>query len=193
MAAGNTHASWGWIARLLHWLSAGVILFLLGLGFYMVEILSGQDSATLLERFSLTQTHKSWGFVAFVLVILRLIWRALNPTPALPAGMSRWERLAAHGGHIALYVCMVAMPVSGWLMASASPLQDVYGIKNLVFELFELPDPFQPGSEDLDLLFKRVHFYVGLTLVLLVVGHTAAAIKHQFVKKDGLLRRMLLG
>ena len=193
VGAVNTRTSWGWVARLLHWLTAGVILFMLGLGFYMVEVLSAQDSETLMERFSLTQTHKSWGFVAFVLVLLRLIWRTLSPPPALPEGLSSGEGMIARGGHIALYVCMIAMPVSGWLMASASPLQDVYGIKNMVFQQFSLPDPFQPGSEELDTLFKRIHFYVGISLVLLVAGHVLAALKHQFVNKNGLIRRMLLG
>ena len=193
MGLSNTPTSWGWASRLLHWVSAGVILFLLGLGFYMVEVLSGTDSETLLERFALTQTHKSWGFVAFALVALRMIWRAMNPTPALPDGMSGLERAAAHGGHIALYACMIAMPISGWLMASASPLQDTYGIKNMVFGLFELPDPFVPGSSELDETLKAVHFYTALALIVLMLVHIGAALKHAFVNKDGVLRRMITG
>lgn len=193
MGLKNTKTSWGWAARLLHWVTAGVILFALGLGFYMVEVLSGTDSETLLERFALTQTHKSWGVLAFALVALRLVWRAMNPTPSLPDGMSGLERTAAHGGHIALYVCMIAMPISGWLMASASPLQDTYGIKNMVFGLFELPDPFVPGSSELDETLKAVHFYTALALVVLVVVHIAAALKHALINKDGVMRRMITG
>ncbi len=193
MGLRNTAHSWGLIARLLHWATAGVILFLLGLGFYMVEVLSSTDSETLLERFALTQTHKSWGVAAFALAMLRLIWRVLNPTPTLPEGMTPLERTLAHGGHIALYICMFAMPISGWLMASASPLQDTYGIKNMVFGLFEMPDPFVPGSAELDEVLKAIHFYVALALVLLILGHIAASLKHALINRDGVLRRMLLG
>lgn len=193
MAIGNSRESWGLIARLLHWVMAVAILFLLGVGFYMAEILTGNDSDTLMEKFDLIQTHKSWGFTVFVLACLRVIWRALNPTPALPKQMSKIEIGAAHAGHFALYLCMFAMPVSGWLMASASPLQDSYGIKNMVFGLFEMPDPFVPGNEALSDLFANVHFYTACALALILAGHAAAALKHQFVKKDGLLRRMILG
>ena len=193
MAIRNTETGWGLPARLLHWAMAVLILFLLGVGFYMGEVLTGQDSETLMEKFYLAQTHKSWGFVAFALALLRIVWRAMNPTPALPGTMGVGAKALAHGGHLALYVCMIAMPLSGWLMASATTLQDSYGIKNMVFGMFELPDPFQPGSEDLELIFRRVHFYVGLALALILAGHAAAALKHHFVDRDGILMRMIRG
>ena len=107
--------------------------------------------------------------------------------------MSSIEVLLARGGHLAIYVCLVAMPLSGWLMASASTLQDTYGIKNMVFGLFELPDPFQPGSAELEQLFRRIHFYIALALSLLLLGHLAAALKHHFFNRDNVLRRMISG
>ena len=193
MAIRNTETGWGLPARLLHWAMAVLILFMLGVGFYMGEVLTGEDSDTLMQKFYLAQTHKSWGFVAFVLALLRIFWRVMNPTPALPDGMGGAAKALAHGGHLALYVCMIAMPLSGWLMSSATTMQDSYGIKNMVFGLFEMPDPFQPGSEELETIFRKIHFYVGLALALILAGHAAAALKHHFVDRDGVLMRMIRG
>ena len=188
MGLRNTSEGWGWLARLFHWGVAGIIIFLLGLGFYTANIVTD-----VYEQFGLVQLHKSWGFTVFVLVLLRLIWRAANPTPALPADMPRWEKSVAHFGHLAIYALIIAMPLSGWLMASASELQELYGIKNKVFGLFEMPDPFVPGSGELEGLFATIHFYCALALTAILAGHIAAALKHHFVEKDNILRRMITG
>jgi cytochrome b561 len=172
---------------------AVMILGLLGVGFYMAQVLTQTDSDTLMLKFDLVQVHKSWGFTVFALALLRVIWRLANPTPALPSEMGRVQRLAAHGGHIALYICLFAMPLTGWLMASASPLQDAYGIKNMVFGLFELPDPFKPGGEELESLFRALHFYTALALTGLLLTHAGAALKHHFLDRDSVLTRMIRG
>ncbi|MEO0763232.1 MAG: cytochrome b [Pseudomonadota bacterium] len=187
MAVMNTESGWGIVQRLLHWAAAGVILFQLAMGLYMTNLVTD-----IYDQFAHTQTHKSWGFVAFVLVLLRMVWRWVNPRPAAPA-MPRWQHVASEGAHIALYVLMVVLPLSGWLMSSASPLQDSYGIKNMVFGLFELPDPFVPGTTEMEKLLKAVHFYAAMGLIALVGLHVAAALKHQFVDRDGLLMRMVSG
>lgn len=184
----NTARVWGWPARLLHWAMAGLILFMLGLGFYTAEIVTD-----MYEQFGLVQLHKSWGFVAFALGLLRLGWRLVNPAPAMPAHMPAIERFVAHAGHALLYVLMIGLPLSGWLMASASPLQEMYSIKNMVFGLFELPDPFQPGGEDLAAFFGAVHFWCAIALIAVLVGHAGAALKHHFVDRDEVLRRMTSG
>lgn len=188
MSLKNTTEGWGWPARLLHWMMAIVIVGLLCVGFYMTNVVTD-----IYVQFELTQDHKSWGFVAFALACLRVVWRMVNPSPALPDGMSALERLLAHGGHYALYVCMFAMPLTGWLMSSASPLQDQYGIKNMVFGAFELPDPFVPGSAEMLEIFETLHFLFALALVALLLGHAGAALKHHFVNRDTVLRRMLRG
>lgn len=192
MSLRNSEQSWGWPARLLHWLSAGVILFLLGLGFYMANFVP-----SVFDRLELTQLHKSFGFVAFVLAAVRIGWRLANRAPALPAHMSPLERRLAHASHGLLYVLIMVMPISGWLMASASPLNDADAypvqIPNMVFGLFELPDPWQPGDEALSDALWAIHFGAGALLSVLVLGHIAAAIKHQSIDRDGLIRRMILG
>jgi len=188
MGLRNTATSWGWPVRLLHWAMAGLILFQLGLGFRMVRIVS--DVA---EKFGLYQTHKSWGFVIFALALARISWRLSQTRPDLPDDLTRLDVAAAKGGHRALYVLMVALPLSGWLMASASPLQDQYGLKNLVFAWFELPDPFQPGSERLEATLKSVHAWAAFGLTVLLSGHVAAALHHHFRRRNAVLRRMTLG
>ncbi|MEM6906051.1 MAG: cytochrome b [Pseudomonadota bacterium] len=188
MSIRNTEAGWGWLARLIHWSSGLVILYMLGLGVYMTQFVSD-----IYEQFAWTQVHKSWGFVAFVLALARIGWRFVNPTPELPGEMTALERLGARLGHLALYGLVIAMPVTGWLMSTASTLQDSYGIKNMVFGLFEMPDPFVPGSSVLEEIFSRAHTASAIALGLLVAGHIAVALRHQFVKRDGLLRRMIVG
>lgn len=185
----NDRKSWGWPARLLHWAVAANILFLLGVGFYMTYLVDD-----LFERFAYTQTHKSWGFVVFALALVRIAWRLLNrASPAEPSGTKRWEAMAARISHGAFYTLMLMMPLSGWLMASASTLQDSYGIKNRVFDWFVLPDPFVPGSQSLEAVFSAIHFYGALALTALLVVHAGAALKHHFVLRNSVLKRMVWG
>ena len=164
---------------------AAVILWMLGLGNYINFFV-----ADIYAAFDLIQIHKSWGFVAFVLVLIRIAWRCVTPTPGLPPGMPRWQRAASRVSHLLLYVLLIVMPVSGWLYASASEVQDLFGIRNQVFGLFELPDPFQPGSRELAERFGRVHGLASKLLVALVAVHVLAALKHHFVDRDTVLVRM---
>lgn len=187
MGLSNTETAWGWPARLLHWLMAALILFMLGLGVWMTEFVTDMYA-----QFDLVQIHKSWGFVVFVLALLRILWRWTHRPPA-PVPMPRWQHLAAEGAHRALYVLMIFMPVTGWLMASASELQEMYGIKNMVFGLFALPDPFVPGDKDLEAIFATLHFWGAVALALLLVAHVAGALKHHFIDRDDTLTRMTLG
>lgn len=188
MGLRNTETGWGLPARALHWTMAGLILFMLGLGFYVANFVPDAY-----ERFALVQVHKSWGFVVFVLAALRIVWRIVNPAPDMPAHMGGLERATAHIGHGLLYVAIVLMPLSGWLMASASDLQEMYGVRNMVFGLFEMPDPFQPGDRALEAVFSSVHTVCAFVLVAVLAGHVAAALKHHFIDRDNVLRRMIRG
>lgn len=193
MPLTDNSGSWGLVSRLLHWLMAVLIVGLLALGTYMVNF---EDD--LVVRFELTQLHKSFGFAVFVLALLRIFWRAsAGARPALPDGMPEWERTAARLGHVALYCLMLALPLSGWLLASASPLNDAdafpFRVANTVFGLFELPDPFAPGSKLLTQYFRTLHIVLGLGMAGLVLLHVVAALKHEFLDRDGVLSRMLRG
>jgi cytochrome b561 len=189
MRAFDGSAGWGWVTRLLHWTMAALILFQLGFGLYMVQAVPD-----LLRRFSLTQTHKSWGFVVFALAVLRVLWRLANRRrPALPPAMPRWQVRAAEASHRLLYLLMFVMPVSGWIMASASPTQDLLQMQNMVFGAFALPDPFVPGVGRVEDLARAVHVGAAILLAGLLAVHAGAALKHQLVDRDGLLAAMLLG
>jgi cytochrome b561 len=188
MGTGNTETSWGWPARLLHWAMAGLILFQLGLGFRMVRLVED-----VYLQFGLYQTHKSWGFVIFILALVRVLWRATHRPPGLPAHMKPHQVAMAQGAHLALYVLMILLPLTGWLMASSSPLQESYGMKNMVFTWFELPDPFQPGDKGLENILKSIHAWAAFAMAVILFGHVVAALRHQFIHRDGLLLRMILG
>ncbi len=187
----NSTTSWGWLARALHWGMAVLIFGMLGLGFYLVTAYNPGDPSKL----GLVQIHKSFGFVVFVLACLRIIWRAVNPTPELPVSMPAVIRAGAKMGHLSLYVLMIAMPLTGWLASSASPYNDVDAypmqIKNMVFGLFEMPDPYAVGSHDLSGAFMTAHFWCSIALLIVVAGHVGAALKHAVVDRDGVMERML--
>ena len=188
MGLGNTRTAWGWPARFLHWLIAALVVFQFGLGVWMTNVVE-----EITRQFALYQLHKSWGFVIFALGLVRVLWRATHPPPDLPDAMSRLEARLARAAHLALYVLLLLMPVTGWLTVTASTLQDDYGIRNMVFGLFELPDPFQPGSKALEDLFTWLHRGCAVALALVVFAHVGAALRHHFVRGDDVLRRMIRG
>lgn len=165
------------VAKGLHWLMAVMIMGLLALGIYMHDLpLSPQK----LELYS---WHKWFGVTAFLLVWLRLAWRVTHRPPALPESMAPLMRLAAHAGHAALYVLMIAIPLSGWLMSSAKGFQTVW------FGVLPIPD-LVGRDKPLGDLLQQVHQALNLLLMLTLAGHVAAALWHHFVLKDDTLRRM---
>ena len=192
MSARNSATSWGWVARLLHWVMALMILVLIGVGIYMSDF-----ETDLIRQFQLIQMHKSFGFTVFVLAVVRVIWRFTNPTPALPDGMPQWQVSASHVSHALLYLLILAMPITGWLMVTSSPLNDpgAYPVQipNLVFGLFAMPDPYPTGSKELSDTFATIHWALAYLLILVLLLHVAAALKHQLVDRDGLLMRMIRG
>lgn len=189
MRARDGATGWGWVSRALHWSMAALILFQLGLGVWMTEVV-----ADLGARFDLTQFHKSWGFVIFVIAAMRLAWRAASPaSPGPPAGTPRWRIRAARLSHRGLYALMLVLPLSGWAMSAASPLQDLLKMENMVFGLFALPDPWRPGVATIADMAARVHLSAAVALAGLLALHVGAALWHQFVDRDGVLARMAWG
>lgn len=195
LTIANDSDRWGAVTQALHWLMALMLAGMVIVGLLMVDVgkqalATGDMSLTVLgvPVFDMYQLHKSFGFTLFVLAALRLVWRFANPVPALPDTMPAHEKLAAHGGHIALYGLMLALPITGWLMASASPL----GIPTIIFGLFTLPHPIGPDAA-LEQTLKQVHFWLAMALVAVVAVHAAAALKHHFINRDGVLARMVPG
>ncbi|EIJ44219.1 cytochrome B561 [Beggiatoa alba B18LD] len=161
----------------LHWLIALLLFGLLGLGFYMSNLPLSP------EKLQLYSWHKWIGVTVFFLACFRLAWRMTHPAPALPAGMKWWEIYAAHAVHILLYGLMLAIPLSGWLMSSAAGFPVVY------FGVLPLPDLVSKNTE-LRELFGAIHGSLNFLLIALIVLHIGAAIKHQWIAKDNLLKRM---
>ncbi len=186
MQLRNTRNGYGIVAIAFHWTMAVLMVGLFVLGKYMV----GLDPMAP-DTFALYQWHKSFGFVVLALAVLRLAWRFANPAPKLPAGMPAIERLAAHLGHFGLYALLLALPLSGWLMVSASP----WGIPTVLFEVLPVPHLPVPGAlgdkPAAEALLKELHEMLGFALLLLVVLHVAAALKHHFLNRDDVLRRMV--
>lgn len=186
-------AHWHPLQKLLHWTIAAMLLAMVAAGLTMTRAAdtaaaTGDYTARVLGLtiFDAYQLHKSIGVVLFALVLLRLIVRLRLSGPAFPDHMPRLERLAARGAHLALYALMLSLPVTGWLMASASPL----GIPTIVFGLFALPHPIGPDA-DLETVLSVLHLGGGLALLALTALHVAAALKHHLIDHDDVLLAML--
>ena len=166
-------------AKLLHWLMALVIFGLLALGLVMADMPLSPEK---LQYFS---WHKWAGVSIFVLVWVRLAWRAFNPPPAYPDSMSPLVQKLAHGGHHLLYVLMIVIPLTGWLMSSAKGVQTVW------FGVLPIPDLLSKDKA-LGELLEDLHASLNWLLMLLLAGHVAAGLKHHFIDKDDVLTRMTL-
>lgn len=170
---------WHSVLVLLHWLTVALILVQYGLSRLMAD-----ETRDLLSRFALYQWHKSFGLTVAGLVALRLLLRLLVPAP-LPLAMPAWQRLAAGVVQAGLYLCLLALPLSGLFMVAAAPIQ----IPTLFFGLFAIPHPIGPDKLVYGTM-QRLHETLFNVMVALALIHAGAAMLHQFVLKDGLLRRM---
>ncbi|MCF8199479.1 MAG: cytochrome b [Sulfuritalea sp.] len=171
--SGYTHVAIG-----LHWLIAFAIVGSFSLGLYMHELpLSPQ-------KLKLYSWHKWAGVTIFVFVLLRLGWRLLHRPPELPTDMPAWQRVAAEATHVLLYVLMIAVPLSGWLMSSAKGFQTVW------FGVLPLPDLLSKNKELGDTL-QQLHMLLNFSMAALVIAHLGAALKHHILDRDEVLTRMI--
>lgn len=178
MLLRNNHEKYGAIAKCFHWVMALAILAMLVIGFKMTGLPMSPD------KFRVYGIHKSIGALILIATFLRLFWRFINMVPELPADMPTWQKLGAHGLHVALYILMFVMPLSGWLMSSAA------GFQVSVFGWFLLPNLIAPDA-GLRALLGIAHEILAYAIIALVGLHILAALKHHFIDKDTILRRML--
>lgn len=162
----------------LHWLMALLVFVTFPVGLVMHEMALSPDKLRMLSY------HKWLGVTVFILVMLRLVWRASHKPAPLLATIPNWQRVAANAVHVLLYALLFAIPLSGWLMSSAKGFQTVY------LGLLPLPDLLAKDKVLGDAL-GALHEVLNIALLVLVVSHVAAALKHQFVDRDGTLARML--
>lgn len=172
-AAGYTRT-----AVALHWLIALLILAAFPLGLYMHGL---PLSPSKLRLFSY---HKWMGITVLVLAASRVAWRLAHRPPELPATMPQWERSAAQAVHWLLYALIFLVPLSGWLMSSATGFQTIW------FGVVPLPDLIGKDKE-LGRLLLDVHEKLNYLMLTLVGGHIVAALKHHFVAHDQILAHMI--
>ena len=177
MQVRNTLERWGSVAQTLHWLIVALIITQVILALTASQ-LHGMAKLEMLAR------HKSVGITILMLAVVRLLWRFANPTPPLPATLKPYERFLAHFTHTALYFLIFAMPISGWVMTSAR------GFPVSWFSLFQLPD-LVAKNRPLYEAMLTTHEALACSLGAVATLHLLAALKHHFVLKDTILRRML--
>ncbi len=162
----------------LHWLIALLIFATFPLALYMTDLHLSP------LKLRLYNYHKWIGIIVLALALFRLYWRTTHRPPAMPETMKKWENIAAHAMHHTLYLLILVIPVTGWLMSSAK------GFQVVLFGVLPLPDLVGKNKELGDLL-KEIHETLNYLMLGLVVAHVAAALKHHFVERDDVLTRMV--
>lgn len=176
MQLTNSDDQYGLIAKFFHWAIAYLILGLIPVGLGMGLI---PDSPLKFEVYGM---HKSFGLLVFFLGLSRLLWRFITPAPDHLETHKPWERKLASAAHFWLYVCIIGMPLSGWLMSSAGEFPVPF---------FGIQMPHLIGKDEgLGNLFYEIHEILAYTLLIILGLHIAGALKHHVLDKDETLKRM---
>lgn len=177
MAFRNTSTIYGSVTKFFHWIIFFLVIGLLLVGFFVENI---PDEAT---RYSVINAHKLSGLTTLILVTLWLLWSLVNPKPQLPVGTPKIQYILARTVHFLLYALLIAMPICGWVMTTASGHPPHFFGHVLALPISE--------SEATASLFWTLHKTIAVTIIVLASGHISAALFHHFVNKDEVLRRML--
>ena len=189
--AMNSERRYGTVAMSLHWLIALLVLGNLCSGFLFANVL-GHDAPF---RFTILQIHKSVGLTVLVLSVARLIWRLVNTIPPLPNDLSPFLKVVARATHYLFYFLIIAIPLAGWAMVSASRT----GIPTLYFGLFHWPNMSFIANLPMDQkkadghLFGTAHAWMAYSAAALIVLHVSAALWHHYHFRDTVLKRMWFG
>jgi len=177
----NTSASWGSLTRCLHWLLGAAIIGMIAFGWWMNHIPGRPD------RFFYRSIHADIGYLVLLLMVLRLMWRGLNPTPALPGDTPRWQRMVASLSHWSLYAVTILVAVLGWAHSGARTpnYSDWFG-------LFHVPQITSP-DRDAARAWEDRHILFAYVLLALIAIHFGAALWHHFVRRDRVAARMIDG
>jgi cytochrome b561 len=171
----NTLTEYGLISKLLHWLSALLILVQIPLGFYLVDLDFGQ------ERINIENIHIIIGLSLFYLVILRLVSKIINPTPKLDPSIFKGQKLLAKLNHIFLYVTILSITISGIL-------KKLFSGESLIifFKKIKIKDNFDLADQ-----FYDIHIFANYTLIGLISLHIFAVIVHKVFFKENLIKKIL--
>lgn len=179
MLIKNTRRQFGLITKVFHW----VLVLGIAMQFYLIvhARLLPEDSP--LIGFLIGGLHKPIGMLILAIAILAYIWHLINLRPDFPPLMENWEKWAAKSVHQLLYLCLIVMPLSGLLMSVAA------GRAPNFFGLFQVPQ-FIEINKEMSNTFFMVHHYTTLLLLALIAIHIMAALKHHFINRDTVLKRM---
>ena len=183
MTLRSTKERWGWVTRVLHWTIALAVLGMLAAGLYAVNFVDTSTADGDKQFYAVIDIHKSFGLSILLLMVVRVLWRLSDRTPAFPVAMPTWERFAARTSEFLLYLGLFVMPISGYLWASAygEPVR-FFGIK--LPALVQLTGPWIR-------LAKHTHDIAAFVLLTIVVLHVLGALKNHFVDRNDVLRKML--
>ncbi len=167
------------VSRSLHWWIATMAFAQLAMGKFF-EVEPGEEG-------SLFGWHSALGLLVLILMVARVGWRLSHAAPPPPASMPRWQQKVAASMHGLLYVLLIVLPLSGWLLAS------VEGDAISFLGWFDLPALPVPGGEQSEDFIEETHEVLGNVLLVLAGLHVLGGLKHHFVDRDDVLRRMLPG
>ncbi len=179
MSLKNTENSYGVVTKWLHWTVSILVISLVIAGFSFDFI---NDKPTLHQ---VVMLHKSFGLIVLGLMVLRLLWRWQNTRPTLPGPMPLWEVILERSTHFLWYVVLLLMPLSGWMMATAA------GKAPNFFNWVALSMPGVAKNDGLKHFAHETHEILAFVIVALFILHVAGALKHHFINRDNVLRRML--
>lgn len=162
----------------LHWILAVALIAQIGLGLWMGDIPKGNPARS--YYFNL---HKSVGILLFFLIVVRAWWKVGHPAPPLPAAMVGWQRKAATASHHLLYLCMVVMPISGFVGSNFTK----YGVKFFGLQI----GPWGWEDKGIYAVFNGLHELCGNVFIALIAVHFVAALKHLLVDRDAVFERMI--
>ena len=178
MTFRNTTRAWGSVSKTFHWV---IVLLIINQWIIAERAEDLPRGPALIEAL---WWHKSLGITVLFLAVIRLAWRWMNPVPSLVEETRPWERVAAKVSHVLLYALIFAVPLSGWMMSSARSFPVSW------FGLFQLPD-LVPSSSVLYEWMRDLHGALFASLVVVALVHAAGALKHHFIDRNDVLRRML--
>jgi cytochrome b561 len=177
MTFRNTNQSWGSLSKALHWL---IVILIIN----QWVIAERAEELKGLAKLQTLGWHKSFGMTILMLAIVRLVWRWMNPVPDLTAETKPWERVLAKVSHFLLYALIFAMPLTGWMMSSARNFPVSW------FKQFQFPDLVAPSDRTFQLM-NDLHHLLFSVLVTVALLHIAGALKHHFIDRNDVLKRML--
>jgi cytochrome b561 len=175
------------VAMIIHWLTAVLMIYMVFFGEDLMK--AGERLARAGDTAGATfqpSIHVTLGVSILLLTVLRILWRLTHAAPAYPAGMKRYEVVASKSLHGLFYLLLIAIPLTGWITFGGFTAEVPVMAQAQVFGLFAMPQP--PFTSH---LFKELH-ELGSNAAMLLIGlHVLAALKHQFIDKDGIFSRML--